>query len=55
MTEENKRGRDTFDVRGFLYSDIYKEGLVDRLGKAARDLDAYYKEQDAKKEKEIQN
>lgn len=55
MTEENKRDRDSFNVREFLYSDIYEEGLVDRLEKAAKDLDKYYKEQDIKKEKEIHN
>lgn len=33
-------------VQDFLYSDIYEEGLVDRLGQAYADLQAYYESQD---------
>lgn len=47
--EKNLDG-EIFDVREFLYSDIYDDSLIDRLEKAAKDLDEYYKEQDAKKQ-----
>jgi len=36
------------NVEGFLYSDIYEEGLVERVRVADEALNAYYEEQDAK-------
>lgn len=40
-------------VSDFLYSDIYEEGLEQRIADAAKVLQAYYDEQDAKKEAEL--
>ena len=34
------------NVEGFLYSDIYEEGLVERVRIADEELNAYYEEQD---------
>lgn len=39
-----KEGR--INVEGFLYSDIYAEGLVERVRIADEELNAYYEEQD---------
>jgi len=39
-----KEGR--VNVEGFLYSDIYEEGLVERIRMADEKLNAYYEEQD---------
>ncbi|MBQ8633462.1 MAG: hypothetical protein IJ420_07630 [Lachnospiraceae bacterium] len=39
-----KEGR--VNVEGFLYSDIYEEGLVERVRMADEKLNAYYEEQD---------
>lgn len=41
-----KEGR--VHVDGFLYSDIYEEGLVERIKAADEELTAYYEEQDGK-------
>ena len=41
-----KEGR--VNVEGFLYSDIYEEGLVERVKTADDALNAYYAEEDAK-------
>lgn len=43
-----KEGR--VNVEGFLYSDIFEEGLVERVRIADEELNAYYAEQDAKRE-----
>ncbi len=48
-TEENASMRKEFAVREFLYSDIYEDGLVERLQEAANDLQEYYSKEDAKK------
>lgn len=40
--------RKAFRVNGFLYSEIYEEGLVERLKKAASELEAYYEIEDSK-------
>ncbi len=37
---------DRVNVEGFLYSDIYEEGLVERVRIADEELNAYYEEQD---------
>ena len=42
-----KEGR--VNVEGFLYSDIFEEGLVERVRIADEELNAYYAEQDAKR------
>ena len=39
-----KEGR--VNVEGFLYSDIYAEGLVERVRIADEELNDYYEEQD---------
>lgn len=51
--EEIGRDRKYFSVSGFLYEDIYEEGLIKRLEKASKDLEDYYKMEDSKKEDEI--
>ena len=43
-----KEGRVNID--GFLYSDIYEDGLVERVKEADDKLNAYYAEEDAKRE-----
>lgn len=48
-TEENTSNRKEFSVREFLYSDIYEDGLAERLQEAADDLQEYYTKEDAKK------
>lgn len=48
-TEENAASRKEFSVREFLYSDIYEDGLAERLQEAADDLQDYYSKEDAKK------
>ena len=48
-TEENVGNRKEFSVREFLYSDIYEEGLEERLQKASDDLQKYYSAEDQKK------
>jgi len=39
-----------FSVSEFLYSDIYEKGLIERVEKAAKDLEEYYKMEDSKKD-----
>lgn len=52
--EEGRLGdEDTFSVNEFLYSDIYEEGLIERLEKASSELDEFYKNEDKKMEKII--
>lgn len=41
--------RKEFRVSGFRYSDIYEDGLVERLEQAASELEAYYEIEDGKK------
>ncbi len=48
-TETNAADRQEFSVREFLYSDIYEEGLAERLQVAADALQDYYTKEDAKK------
>lgn len=48
-TEDNAGSRKEFAVREFLYSDIYEEGLTQRLQEAADDLQNYYSAEDEKK------
>ena len=48
-TEENAGSRKEFSVREFLYSDIYEDGLEERLQQAADDLQKYYSAEDQKK------
>lgn len=43
--------RERVDVGEFLYSDIYEEGLIERLEKSAKDLQDYYEKEDSKKMK----
>ena len=40
------------EVMDFLYSDIYEEGLTERVDEANKKAEEYYKEQDAIKDKE---
>lgn len=48
-TDENAGSRKEFAVREFLYSDIYEEGLEERLQEAADNLKDYYTKEDTKK------
>lgn len=41
-------------VKDFPYEDIYEEGMVERILEANKSLRAYYAEQDAQKNKELQ-
>lgn len=52
-TEDEKEfhDRERFQVREFLYSDIYEENLIKRLEKEAKELEEYYKIQDDKMKK----
>lgn len=52
-TEDEKEFHDRkiFDVGEFLYSDIYKEDLSEKLEKAEKELEEYYKIQDDKMKK----
>jgi len=42
------------NVEGFLYSDIYEEGLVERVRMADEKLNAYYEEQDKNKKELVE-
>ena len=48
-TEEGGRPEEQVGVAGFLYDEIYEEGMVERVTRADEALKAYYAEQDAKK------
>ncbi len=48
-TETNAGNRKEFSVREFLCSDIYEEGLAERLQEASDHLQDYYSGEDAKK------
>lgn len=48
-TETNAGNREEFSVREFRCSDIYEEGLADRLQEASDSLAAYYSSEDEKK------
>lgn len=41
------------DVRYFLYTDIYEEGLTERVEKAIEEADAYWAEMEEEKEEEL--
>ena len=51
-SSKKKEGR--VEVRGFLYADIYEEGIVERVKASDESAKAYYAEQDAEKLKEIE-
>lgn len=53
--ENGERNPDdtSVEVKDFLYSDIYKSGLEDRIKEEEKNLKEYYKEQDDIKEQEI--
>jgi len=51
-SSKKKEGR--VEVRGFLYADIYEEGMVERVKASDESAKAYYAEQDAEKLKEIE-
>ena len=44
----------SISVQQFLYEDIYEKELIERMEKAAYNLQQYYKEQDEIKAKEIE-
>ena len=49
LPEEGLRPDGEVSVAGFLYDEIYEEGMIERVAEADRALKAYYAEQDAKK------
>ena len=50
--EDGKRREERVEVMNFLYSDIYEEGMVERVRAADEAAKAYYNDQDAEKFKE---
>ncbi|MBR2894286.1 MAG: hypothetical protein IKC03_01330 [Oscillospiraceae bacterium] len=48
LPEEGMRPDGEVSVNGFLYDDIYEDGMIERVEEADRALKAYYAEQDAK-------
>ena len=52
--EDGKRREERVEVMNFLYSDIYEEGMVERVKASDEAAKAYYAEQDAEKLKEIE-
>ena len=52
--DSSKKQEGRFEVREFLYADIYEEGMVERVKASDEAANAYYDEQDAEKLKEIQ-
>lgn len=49
ITEDGQRPEEQVGVAGFLYDEIYEEGMVERVRRADEALKAYYAEQDTKK------
>ena len=52
--DSSKKQEGRVEVREFLYTDIYEEGMVERVKASDEAANAYYDEQDAEKLKEIQ-
>ena len=52
--DSSKKEEGRVEVRGFLYADIYEEGMVERVKASDESAKAYYAEQDAEKLKEIE-
>ena len=48
--EEGTRPEGEVSVAQFLYIDMYEDGMAQRVEEANKELEAYYAEQDAKKE-----
>ena len=48
-SEDETRPDGEVSVNGFLYDEIYEDGMIERVAEADRALKAYYAEQDAKK------
>ena len=44
-----ERPEGEIDLKDFLYTDIYEEGMVERVAKCAEDTQNYYNEQDKEK------
>ena len=44
-----ERPEGEIDLRDFLYTDIYEEGMVERVIKCVEDTQNYYNEQDKEK------
>ena len=51
-TEDGKRREERVEVMNFLYTDIYEDGMVERVKASDEAARAYYNEQDAEKFKE---
>lgn len=52
---ENNIGRESIEVQGFLYRDIYEEDLQERVNENIYKTKKYYEEMDREKEAEIIN
>ena len=52
--EDGKRREERVEVMNFLYTDIYEDGMVERVKSSDEAARAYYAEQDAEKLKEIE-
>ena len=50
--EDGKRREERVEVMNFLYSDIYEDGMVERVRAADEAAKAYYDDQDAEKLKD---
>ncbi len=51
--ENGKRKEGRVEVRDFLYADIYEENMVERVTASDKAANAYYAEQDAEKQNQI--
>ena len=49
QSEDETRPDGEVSVNGFLYDEIYEDGMIERVAEADRALKAYYAVQDAKK------
>ena len=52
--EDGKRREERVEVMNFLYTDIYEEGMVERVKASDEAARAYHDEQDAEKSKEME-
>lgn len=49
LTIEGKPSEESMRVENFLYEDIYKDGLVDRVNENMKETEEYFKDMDEKK------
>ena len=51
--EDSSKKEGRVEVKDFLYSDIYEEGILERVKESDKAAKEYYAEQDAEKQKLI--